>query len=58
MKINHFEEAIQLKIDDAIDYAEVRLTEAQIHTLFEIALERAEEAVTEIIGDLINEIEN
>ncbi len=58
MKINHFEEAIQLKIDDAIDYTEARLTEAQIHKLFELVLERAEDAVNEIIGDMMNEIEN
>ncbi len=53
--INLFEEAVSRQIDDAIEYTDARLTEEETHKLFEIVLERAQDSISDIIGELLQE---
>lgn len=54
--INYFEQGISNQLDAALEYAEVELTEAQTQKMFEIVLEKATDSISDIIGDLINEM--
>ncbi len=56
--INLFEEAISLQIDDAIEYTDARLTPEETQKLFEIVLERAQDSISDIIGELLQEAAN
>ena len=54
--VNYLEEGISNEIDAALECAEIKLTEAQTQKMFEIVLERATDSISDIIGDLINEM--